>query len=116
MLGDVLRLEGQTWIRLHECDGEFDLRLCPPKSGAWLQAYPDRAGLRDPDALLFRTSGMRADALSRRPIKQREIFTMIHSRAEDAGIRARLPWPVFRATGLSQYLANAARDEASSRS
>ena len=63
VLGDVLHQQGQTWIRLHERDAELDLRPCPPGPRAWLQSYLDRAGLRDPNALLFRAGGMRAGAL-----------------------------------------------------
>lgn len=113
VLGDVLHQQGQTWVRLHERDGELDLRPCPPGPRAWLQAYLDRAELRDPDALLFRAGGMRADVLSRRPMKQRELFSMIHDRAEAARVRARLPWPAFRAGGLSKHLANGVWVEAS---
>lgn len=108
VLGDVLLVDGLLRVRLHDRNGQGQRDVaCLPVPQAWLQAYLDRAGLRDPDALVFRRSGMRAEALSRRPLSQREIFSMVSNRAEAAGVRARLPWSAFQTAGLSIYLANA---------
>lgn len=106
-LGDLLVHDGQLQVRLRTREDEHEAP-CEPLVQAWLQAYLDRAELSDPDAPLFRMGGMRADALSRRPMTQREMFSMVHDRAEAAGVRARLPWSAFRASGLSLYLANGA--------
>lgn len=109
VLGDVLQQDGLLQVRLHGLDGRGQRNVpCLPVPQAWLQTYLDRAGLRDPDALVFRRSGMKADVLSRRPTTQREIFSMINDRAEAAGVRARLTWGAFQTAGLSIYLVNAA--------
>ncbi|MDZ5455804.1 site-specific integrase [Azohydromonas lata] len=108
VLGDVLQQDELLQVRLPGLDGQRQRNVpCLPVPQAWLQAYLDRAGLSEPDALVFRRGGMRADVLSRRLLSQREIFSMVNDRAEAAGVRARLTWGAFRTAGLSIYLINA---------
>lgn len=105
VFGNVLQQDELLQVRLRELDGQDQRNVpCLPAP----QAYLDRAGLCDPDALVFRRGGMRADVLSRRPMTQRELFSMVNDRAEATGVRARLPWSSFQTAGLLIYLANAA--------
>jgi site-specific recombinase XerD len=105
-LGHLLPQDGWLWLRLHDGDRNDGPLPCPATLQDWLQSYLERAELRDPDELVFRRVNVYADALLQRPMTQREVFTMVGERAEATGIRARLAWRAFRATGLSAYLGN----------
>jgi site-specific recombinase XerD len=104
-----LRPQGAGWrLRLHEKGGKHHVMPCHHALAEALHAYIAAAGIgEDRKGFLFRTSrGHNGAALSERPMGQADAWRMIRRRAAAAGIRAPIGNHSFRATGITDYLAN----------
>ena len=107
-----LRPKGAGWqIRLHEKGGKQHAMPCHHALAEALRAYIDAAGIaEDRKGWLFRTSPRHtATVLTEQPMTQADAWRMIRRRAAAAGIMAPIGNHTFRATGITAYLATAAR-------
>ena len=107
-----LRPRGAGWtVRLHEKGGKQHAMPCHHALAEALRAYIDAAGIaEDRKGWLFRTArGHNGCALSDKPMSQPDAWRMIRRRAVAAGIAEAIGCHTFRATGITAYLANAAR-------
>jgi integrase len=72
-----------------------------------LRAYIDAAGIADRKGWLFRTArGHNGSTLSEKPMSQSDAWRMIRRRAVAAGIAEAIGCHMFRAIGITAYLAN----------
>lgn len=94
----------RTWVRLHEKGGKEHAMPCHHNLGEYLLA-----GAKD---WLFRSGKDRTEQFSDQPLSQAAVYRMIGRRAKAAGIRAKIGCHAFRATGITEYLKNSGRLEA----
>ena len=74
---------------------------------AYLDAYMHAAGLFEAKGTpLFRSADWHGGALTALPMHRIDVWRMIRRRAEKAGIDADMCCHTFRATGLTNFLAN----------
>jgi integrase len=85
---------------------------CHHRLEEYLEAYLDGAGIDgDAKGYLFRTSPGRTGELSSLPMAQQDVYRMIASRAEAAGVRTKISCHSFRPTGITEYLRNSGKLE-----
>jgi integrase len=74
-------------------------------AGAYLDSYIEAAGIRDGGkAPLFRSAAGRTGTLAAKAMNRVDAWRMIHRRAADLGLRAKIGCHTFRATGITAYL------------
>jgi site-specific recombinase XerD len=114
-VGAVVRMRVQdfyvqgtrAWLVLHEKGGKFLQIPAHHKVAAALEAYLDTAGIREEGKLpLFRTSLGRSGKLTQRGLCRQEVGAMVKRRAKAAGLPSAISCHSFRATGITNYLAN----------
>jgi site-specific recombinase XerD len=104
---DVFVQKGRLWVRLHEKGGKDHEMPCHHNLETYLTEYVEFCSLRDdPKGFLFRTTGRRRIELTASPLAQGNAYTMIGSRALEAGIMTKIGNHSFRATGITAYLKN----------
>ena len=100
--------DGKRWrLRLNEKGGK--VHEMPPHHNleAYLDAYMHAAGLFGAKGTpLFRSADWHGGALTALPMHRIDVWRMIRRRAEKAGIDADMCCHTFRATGLTNFLAN----------
>lgn len=101
---DVYTQGKQTWIRLKEKGGKRHEMPCNQMLKSYLRAYIDHALPIGKKHFLFRSCIGRSGALSQRPMAQPDVYRMIASRAEEAGVQTAIGCHSFRATGITEYL------------
>jgi integrase/recombinase XerD len=94
------------WVRLHEKGGKRHEVPAHHNAEAYLDAYLDRAGIRDEKTgPLFRSVDNRR-ALTLQPMTRVDVFRMIKRRAATASLPSSTCCHTFRATGITAYLEN----------
>lgn len=104
-----LRPKGAGWeLMLQEKGGKPHTMPCHHALAEALRDYIAAPGVAENRKdWLFRTArGHNAHALSDRPMKQQDAWSMIRRRAEAGGIAAPIGNHSFRATGITAYLEN----------
>ena len=114
-VSDVYHLDNRTWVRLHEKGGKRHEMPCHHKLEEYLRAYLERASVGSSKGWLFRSCAGRSAILSDRPMKQADVYRMIRSRAEAAGVRTDAGCHSFRASGITEYLKSGGTLEAAQR-
>lgn len=123
-VGSVVRLRvkdfyvqgTRSWLVLHEKGGKFLQVPAHHKAAAALEAYLDAAGIReDSDGPLFRSVRGRSGALSERPMRRQDVGAMVKRRCKAAGLPGAISCHSFRATGITDYLANGGTLEVAAR-
>ena len=95
------------WVRLHEKGGKMHDVPAHHKLEEYLDAYLDRANLRDQKkGPLFRVALGKKKALAVRRLTRRDVYEMVRRRAKDADIATAIRCHSFRATGITNYLVN----------
>ena len=95
------------WVRLHEKGGKRHEMPAHHNLEAYLDAYMHAAGLFEAKGTpLFRSADWHGGALTTLPMHRIDVWRMICRRAEKAGIDADMCCHTFRATGLTNFLAN----------
>jgi integrase len=94
------------WVRSHEKGGKRHEVPAHHNAGAYLDAYLDRAGIRDEKTgPLFRSVAKRR-ALTLQPMSRVDVFRMVRRRATAASLASSTCCHTFRATGITAYLEN----------
>jgi integrase/recombinase XerD len=94
------------WVRLHEKGGKRHEVPAHHNAEAYLDAYLDRAGIRDEKTgPLFRSVDKRR-ALTLQPMTRVDVFRMVNRRAAAASLPSSTCCHTFRATGITAYLEN----------
>ncbi len=107
-VGDYFRA-GRRWkIRLHEKGGQRRTVPVHHKAQDYLDAYIDRAGIREKrDAPLFQSLKGRTGELTGNRLLADNALQMVKRRAEEAGFDpAQVTCHTFRATGITTFLEN----------
>ena len=111
-VGDVYVQGRRTWVRLHEKGGKRHEMPCHHNLDEYLHAYVDAAGIADDEkGWLFRTTVGRSGELSKRPMRQGDVYRMIGRRAAAAKVWTKIGCHSFRATGITEYLRNGGKLE-----
>jgi site-specific recombinase XerD len=99
---------GKRWrLRLNEKGGKVHEMPAHHNLEAYLDAYMQAAGLFEAKGTpLFRSADWHGGALTALPMHRVDVWRMIRRRAEKAGIDADMCCHTFRATGLTNFLAN----------
>lgn len=106
-VGDYFLNGHRAWVRLHEKGGKDHEMPVHHALQDLLEVYLGGAGIReDAKGFLFRTVAGRTGRLTESPMAQSDAWTMLQRRALAAGIKTRLTNHTFRATGITEYLAN----------
>lgn len=85
---------------------------CHHKLEGFLEEYIAAAGITDdPKGWLFRTTEGQSGYLTDRPMSQTYVCRMIRRRAGDAGIKTKIGYHTFRATGITDYLRDSGKLE-----
>jgi integrase len=93
------------WVRLHEKGGKRHEMPAHHTLEAYLDAYLDRAGIRDSSkSPLFRSAVWHAGVLTDNPMHRVDAYRMIQRRATAMGLQGRITCHTFRATGITVYL------------
>ena len=100
--------DGKRWrLRLNEKGGKVHEMPAHHNLEAYLDAYMHAAGLFGAKGTpLFRSADWHGGALTNLPMHRIDVWRMIRRRAEQAGIDADMCCHTFRATGLTNFLAN----------
>jgi site-specific recombinase XerD len=104
----------RSWVRLREKGGKQHEVPCHHRLDEYLHAYIQGAGLEsDPKGFLFRSMASKAGkTLTRNPLFQQHVHTMIRNRAAAAKIKTpRVGCHSLRATGITAYMKNGGRLE-----
>ena len=113
---DYFSRKKRRWLRLREKNGKVNEMPCHHKLEGYLDAYLDAACIRvDRQGPLFRAAIGRTGRLSDRPMSRGDVWRMVRRRALDAGIDTGIGCHTFRATGITDYLANGGRIEVAQR-
>ena len=97
----------RAWLVLHEKGGKFLKIPAHHKVAAALEAYLETAGIQgEGKAPLFRTARGRSGKLTDRALCRQEVGQMVKRRAKAAGLPTAISCHSFRATGITNYLAN----------
>jgi len=106
----------RAWFRLHEKGGRYLQVPAHHKAAEFLDAYLEGAGIaEEKDSPLFRTARGRIRELTGRGLVAREALAMVKRRAIAAGLPADICNHSFRATGITDFLANGGTLEAAAR-
>src|SRR5271155_5588013 len=99
---------GKRWrLRLNEKGGKVHEMPAHHNLEAYLDAYMHAAGLFGAKGTpLFRSADWHGGALTALPMHRIDVWRMIRRRAATAGIDADMCCHTFRATGLTNFLAN----------
>ena len=104
------------WLRLHEKNGKLNEMPCHHSLEAYLDAYIERARVRDDrKGPLFRTAIRKTRQLTDTPLSRIDVWKMVRRRARDARIETEIGCHTFRATGITDYLKNDGRIEIAQR-
>ena len=100
--------DGKRWrLRLNEKGGKVHEMPAHHNLEAYLDAYMHAAGLFGAKGTpLFRSADWHGGALTALPMHRIDVWRMIRRRAAAAGIDADMCCHTFRATGLTNFLAN----------
>jgi integrase/recombinase XerD len=100
--------DGKRWrLRLNEKGGKVHEMPAHHNLEAYLDAYMHAAELFGAKGTpLFRSADWHGGALTSLPMHRIDVWRMIRRRAEKAGIDADMCCHTFRATGLTNFLAN----------
>jgi site-specific recombinase XerD len=100
--------DGKRWrLRLNEKGGKVHEMPAHHNLEAYLDAYMHAAGLFGAqETPLFRSADWHGGALTALPMHRIDVWRMIRRRAAVAGIDADMCCHTFRATGLTNFLAN----------
>jgi integrase/recombinase XerD len=100
--------DGKRWrLRLNEKGGKVHEMPAHHNLEAYLDAYMHAAGLFGVKGTpLFRSADWHGGALTVLPMHRIDVWRMIRRRAEKASIDADMCCHTFRATGLTNFLAN----------
>jgi integrase/recombinase XerD len=94
------------WVRLHEKGGRRHEVPAHHNAEAYLDAYIDRAGIRDEKTgPLFRSVDKRR-SLTLQPMTRVDVLRMVKRRAAAASLPSSTCCHTFRATGITAYLEN----------
>lgn len=94
------------WVRLHEKGGKRHEVPAHHNAEAYLDAYLERAGIRDEKTgPLFRSVNKRRQ-LTLLPMTRVDVFRMIKRRSAAASLPSSTCCHTFRATGITAYLEN----------
>ncbi|MBX9581361.1 MAG: site-specific integrase, partial [Gemmataceae bacterium] len=95
------------WVRLREKGGKLHDLPCHHRLEEYLDAYIRAAGIGgDRKGPLFRAADGRTGRLTGRPLTRRDAYRMVQRRQTDAGIATAIGCHTFRATAITNYLAN----------
>lgn len=123
-VGAVIRLKvkdfyvqgTRSWLVLHEKGGKFQKVPAHHKAAAALERYLEGAGIRDQGASpLFRTARGKSGELTDRPMRRQDVGAMVKRRCRAAGLPQEISCHSFRATGITDYLANGGTLEVAAR-
>jgi site-specific recombinase XerD len=104
------------WLRLREKNGKLNAMPCHHKLEAYLDAYIVAAGIEgDRKGPLFRAALGKTKRLGHGVMSRIDVWYMVRRRASDAGIETPIGCHTFRATGITDYLANGGRIEVARR-
>jgi integrase/recombinase XerD len=99
------------WVRLHEKGGKVNELPCHHNLEQFLDEWLAVSGLSaEPTAPLFPTL-RHGKLVTRLPLAQADVYTMIQRRTIAAGIATRIGCHSFRATGITTYLQNGGKLE-----
>jgi integrase/recombinase XerD len=100
--------DGKRWrLRLNEKGGKVHEMPAHHNLEAYLDAYMHAVGLLGAKGTpLFRSADWHGGALTALPMHRIDVWRMIRRRAAAAGIDAEMCCHTFRATGLTNFLAN----------
>jgi site-specific recombinase XerD len=94
------------WLRLHEKGGKRHEMPAHHKLEQFLDEYLDAAGIRDKGTTpLLRSAAGRTGLLTELRMHRVDAYQMIRRRTAEAGLKGKLGCHVFRATGITAYLA-----------
>jgi site-specific recombinase XerD len=97
----------RAWLVLHEKGGKFLKIPAHHKVAEALEAYLKATKIQEePKSPLFRTSLGRSGKLTPRGLCRQEVGAMVKRRAKAAGLPSAISCHSFRATGITNYLAN----------
>ncbi len=97
----------RAWFVLHEKGGRFNRVPAHHKAAEYVDAYLQAAGIAEDKAgPLFRAFEGRSRGLSDRSLRPAHVLRMVKRRARVAGLPAEICCHTFRATGITDYLAN----------
>ena len=104
---------GKRWrVRLHEKNGKVIDAACHHHLETYLDAYLQAAGIsEDKKGPLFRVAKGKIRILTDKPMSRVDVYLMIRRRATAAGIKEGIGCHTFRATGITDYLANGGKLE-----
>jgi integrase/recombinase XerD len=97
----------RSWFRFHEKGGKFHQVPAHHKAEEYVDAYISAAGIgEDRHGPLFRSIRGRSRQLTDRPVSERDVLRMVKRRARAVGLPGEICCHTFRATGITNYLAN----------
>lgn len=97
----------RAWFILSEKGGRHHQVPAHHKAAEAVDAYLEAAGIGgDRNGPLFRSARGRSGALTDRPMDRRDVLKMIKRRARAGGLPEEIGCHSFRATGITDYLAN----------
>jgi integrase/recombinase XerD len=94
------------WVGLHEKGGKRHEVPAHHNAEAYLDAYLERAGIREEKSGPLFRSFDRSRSLTLKPMSRVDVFRMIKRRAADASLPSSTCCHTFRATGITAYLEN----------
>jgi site-specific recombinase XerD len=101
------------WVRLHEKGGKRHEMPAHHKLEQFLDEYLDAAGIRDRSKTpLFRSAPGKTGILTERAMHRVDAYQMVRRRTAEAGLKGKLGCHVFRATGITAYLAGGTLENA----
>lgn len=113
---DYFPQKKRWWLRLHEKNGKVNEMPCHHKLESFLDEYIKAAGVKgDRKRPLFRSAIGKTGQLSGRPMLRIDVWRMVRRRASEAGIETAIGCHTFRATGITDYLANGGRIDVAQR-
>ena len=97
----------RAWFVLHEKGGRYHRVPAHHKAVEFADAYVEAAGIaKESSAPLFRTTRGKTRELTDRGMTQGDALRMTKRRAKNAGLPTSIGNHTFRATGITDYLAN----------
>lgn len=106
----------RSWFVLHEKGGRFNRVPGHHKAVEYLDAYIAVAGIAGAKkSPLFRAAAGKKRQLTDRPLSSRVVLAMVKRRVAGAGLPPEISNHTFRATGITNYLANGGTIETAAR-